>query len=295
MFCPQCGAKNPDNAKFCAACGRPMPVRATGGPVAGHAGVAATQEANDSAAVFMGVRQAIEEADRRRRANRPKRIALAIVVALAVVGAAAFGITRFFDTGLPTGSVIFSGGTSYRFAREGLNTRLTVSSTDLEGITTDQMTGILRKDGSNENGTIFRMTDVTDMEGDASGYDTLEFRFQFPAGIGDGELQGTWIMERMSEDEAGELVPVRDDVQVFRADGSMLSASYDFSNGSEGSLIDNPRSIEQLQEDAQNNDGHTVWSCSPDSPATWGRASDGSYRITSPYVDWVLPVTFYLD
>lgn len=26
MFCPKCGAKNVDEAKFCVACGNPLPV-----------------------------------------------------------------------------------------------------------------------------------------------------------------------------------------------------------------------------------------------------------------------------
>lgn len=26
MFCPKCGAKNVDEAKFCAACGNPLPM-----------------------------------------------------------------------------------------------------------------------------------------------------------------------------------------------------------------------------------------------------------------------------
>ncbi|QIA33763.1 zinc-ribbon domain-containing protein [Collinsella aerofaciens] len=25
MFCPACGTKNPDDARFCASCGKPLP------------------------------------------------------------------------------------------------------------------------------------------------------------------------------------------------------------------------------------------------------------------------------
>ena len=30
MFCPNCGVRNPDEAKFCSGCGKPLPVQGGG-------------------------------------------------------------------------------------------------------------------------------------------------------------------------------------------------------------------------------------------------------------------------
>ena len=117
----------------------------------------------------------------------------------------------------------------------------------------------------------------------------------FPAGIADGELQGTWIMERMVKNDIGGFDPVRNDVSVYVADGSTQSASYDFSNGSEGSLIDNPRSIGQLEADAEQSDEYSVWSITSNSLATWNKTSDGSYQLVLPYYGGTLPIVFRLE
>lgn len=74
MFCPRCGEKNPDGAKFCAACGAPF-ARPAAGPVPASAPAPA------------------------RRA--PVAAIVAAVVAVLVVGSAAFGVWLAFFSPWP--------------------------------------------------------------------------------------------------------------------------------------------------------------------------------------------------
>ena len=78
MFCPACGTKNPDDARFCASCGKPLP---QGGGTADNS-------------VSAGTPSAIPTGAAQKRGHKPPMpvIVGGIVAAVVVIAAAAFAL-----------------------------------------------------------------------------------------------------------------------------------------------------------------------------------------------------------
>ncbi len=78
MFCPACGTKNPDDARFCASCGKPLP---QGGGTADYSVSAGTPSAMPTGVV-------------QKRGHKPPMPAIVggIVAAVVVIAAAAFAL-----------------------------------------------------------------------------------------------------------------------------------------------------------------------------------------------------------
>ena len=165
MFCPKCGTQLPDDAQFCASCG----TRITSAPKVGTPGVMAPV------------------------GHRPKRKTL--IVAAAVVVVAVVGVAIAFATGLlggpkfPDGTISMSGGMYFQFDREGSDSYLTLGQAYTDGTKDPLLRGRLVRDGSNEDGTIWRLEDISSPTTDASGFSC---RVQFPDGAADGKLAGAW-------------------------------------------------------------------------------------------------------
>lgn len=166
MFCPKCGNQLPDNAQFCASCGaRIAPAPTTGAP-----GGAA-----------------------RVTSRHPRKKPL--IVAAAVVVVAVVGVVVAFATGLlggprvPNGTISINGLMYFQFERQGSDAYVTVGGAYGDGDKSPFVRGRLVRDGSNEDGTVWRLEDATVPDGG-----TLwdYYRLQFPDGAADGKLVGAW-------------------------------------------------------------------------------------------------------
>ena len=82
MFCPKCGTKNEDTAKFCAACGAPL---RSGQPTAANASASVTQAGPRSQANLKNATTFIA-------GHRIKLIAITAVAVVAIAGVVLFNL-----------------------------------------------------------------------------------------------------------------------------------------------------------------------------------------------------------
>ncbi len=167
MFCPKCGARLPDGARYCGACGAPV----VAPPQGGSGNVDAVHMSN------------------RRRGKTPL-IVVATVAVVAVIGVAvAFAVGLFCGSKVPEGTISINGLMYLQFERQGLDTYVTVGNALVNGSKVPYVRGKLVKDGSNEDGTIWRLEDAS-----ASNGGTLWdwYHIQFPEGAAEGKLAGIW-------------------------------------------------------------------------------------------------------
>ena len=120
MFCPKCGAGNPDGAKFCSGCGAPMP-QAAG---AGRQGQVAP--AGQAASIN-------QVAGAKPRRPKKKPIIIALVVALVAV-AVAVGVKLFLPSGDPVSTMYLDWDTaSFGYSVNGDDASAVIAGTSLTG------------------------------------------------------------------------------------------------------------------------------------------------------------------
>ena len=200
MFCPKCGTKNEDTAKFCAACGAPL---RSGQPTAANASASVTQAGPRSQANLKNATTFIAR-------HRIPLVAGAAVVVLAIVGVILFSLNIFGGNKLVNGKYIFEGnnyyGLSYEVYEEDGKQKIDIGyAGDTDGIDSVYYSGTFTEDGQNDQGTIWKL--VPDEDDEDSSNSSTTIRFQFPEGYGEGEVDGRWYLEKTTSNDDGTSEP----------------------------------------------------------------------------------------
>ena len=196
MFCPKCGTKNEDTAKFCASCGAPLQGAQ---PAASNEDASSTQPAPSSATNMQNATSFIAK-------HRTKLIAGAVVVVLAIVGIALLTTNVFGGNKLVNGKYIFQGniayGLSYEVYEEDGKQKIDIGyARGTDSIDDVHYSGTFVEDGQNDQGTIWKLVPDKDDEDGSSASTTI--RFQFPEGYGEGEVDGRWYLEKTTSNDDG--------------------------------------------------------------------------------------------
>lgn len=184
MFCPKCGAQNPDGAKFCKGCGAPLGGRPATASYAGAPGATSpsTMPGTMPGAVPMGAGK-----------PRPKVKPPAVIAVVAIVAVLAIGLaTSWFGL---AGSKGLKAGTYYLRNSDGI-TALTLSVHN-DGIVGVSEVGGMTIEGksevTNSNGhLVMKLSDLRGSNGggaDLSGFDVTVI---LPSGLGEGSYVGDY-------------------------------------------------------------------------------------------------------
>ncbi len=252
MFCPKCGTKNEDTAKFCAACGAPL---RSGQPTAANASASVTQAGPRSQANLKNATTFIA-------GHRIKLIAITAVAVVAIAGVVLFNLLG--KSMPPQGSFVFSWG--FGMYIDGDN--ITITAVDLDGSESDVGSGAFVKEGSYDGGTIWK--------GSISGSDLdAEAYIQIPDAALEGDVEGTWTLVLVLVDaETGESQYTSARYQ-FNDDGTLYIDNVAGTNP-KANLIENQTPHDNVEdlEDVEGIERAAAWH------TTWREIADGKYSFT---------------
>ena len=257
MFCPKCGAKNDDTAKFCNACGAPL-----------QSNVPAANNGNDSSAQSApSSTENIESSTSFIAKHRIKLIVGAAVVAVAVVGVVLFNILGAGTP--PQGTFLFGSWNGFHITGDEIQITMTSMNCKNEE---EVLSGTLVKTGSYDGGTTWRVED--------SNYDEYgEVYLKIPDGAQDGDIEGTWIITGVWPDSDDGETRYQTQLYQFNADGTLYK---DYVNGTNpaANVIENKTShdeLEQLheQQSANHTEGYSITM----ETADWWKNEDGTYSF----------------
>ena len=195
MFCPKCGTKNEDTAKFCASCGAPLQSTQ---PAASNGDASSAQPEPSAATNLQNATSFIAN-------HRTKLIAGAAVVVFAIVAVVLLATNVFGGNKLVNGKYIFEGNNdydmSYEIYEEDGKQKIDIGYAGHTVLfDTVYYSGTFVEDGRNDQGTIWKL--VPDEDGEDSST-SVTIRFQFPEGYGEGEVEGRWYLERTTPNGDG--------------------------------------------------------------------------------------------
>lgn len=292
MFCRTCGAKLPEDSRLCPECGAQL------------ASEAASQ-----------TRQGISEHPRAAstvgsEASLPRRLRLPLVIGgivlVLVAAASAFvslwsGNTAATAT-LPNGTFTFNDVMAYGFSYrilDGDDGETIIQLGDLgdAGRTFIPMyEGVLREDGSNDQGTIWKVENLEALDDGFVAWPQhhSNIRVQFPAGAAAGEVEGRWYFESEVASGAGGKSTIEFAIREFDEDGRARWVS-----GSGEGVIDrgltydevlasDSLDIEMTLEDGDYDDERGGYgSC------TWRSTGDGRFEVINS--DGIVVMKVHID
>lgn len=214
MFCPKCGARNKDGARFCGSCGEPLSGRKAPSAQAGatHAPGGAPSGAAPSSTGTRTVAPGTASSHGRKRSKAP---AIAAVAAVAVVAAAvaALGLFGVGPLAGPLGGLL-GGGTFHGTLtlESGSSTFRTTIDEDTVAIELPVGTyegDIDEVDTESEEGSVIYRLDNVKLDGELITGDTgpgmadLTVTLQMPRNITASDISGTWIMTLRATSSSG--------------------------------------------------------------------------------------------
>ena len=250
MFCPKCGAKNDDTAKFCNACGAPL-----------QSNVPAANNGNDSSAQSTpSSTENIESSTSFISKRRIKLIVGAAVIATAIVGVVLFNpmggndasqnagssaLLQESNTGgsqetnitPPQGDFIFGGWRGFHI--EGDNIRISYTESDGSDDGNFLNSGTVIYDSSDADGTTWKI-ETDEIASDREMY------VQIPNSACEGNIEGAWTIMIIAPGENGEEDWCDSQRLQFNADGT---AYIDYLKGTDpaANFIENGTSHDEIK------------------------------------------------
>lgn len=270
MFCSHCGARLADDAKFCPSCGQvvtssasrvPKPRRrrwlVAGGIVAALAIVAVVvivvTTSRGSGATPSGSQESNDQG----------------VASTDNPGVSFFPEgTVLSDRGVGSGSADEVGWLySFKFENTDGRTRVTIGGDDGEGDIEPYFTGYATQDGANSDGPIWRLDSLLDEDGYPAS--DIEVKFQVPAGLKDGSVEGVWRVQfTYPDDFDGSERPNL--VTYFNADGTFNCAGC-----KDHAVIDDPMTLEEMYKAGSFWGVYNSW-------VLWTQDDDGRVELSAP-------------
>lgn len=283
MFCPKCGKELPEGSKFCPKCGAQISSEAVSQTKQG------TSE--DPRAT------SIEGSESRpsRRSHLPLIIGGAVIIVLIAVAAfVLLGVGKFAAASkLPNGTFTFNDATVFGFSYrvfDGDDGEETIQLGDLTdaGKTFNPMyEGVLHEDGSNAQGTIWKIENLQALD---NGFPTLavwperhsNVRVQFPAGAAEGHVEGRWYFEAEVVGDSDGQNTTEFAIREFDEDGRAKWVS-----GSGEGVIDRGLTYDEVLADDSLDiemtleDGDSDVESGGYGPCTWRDAGGGRFEVVN--------------